>query len=139
MAAFTAPRFAHTRRRFVLFGDSITQQGFSVGGWGGRLQDRYARFADVENRGFSGYNSEWARLLLPSLFPPDRGRACGGGLRGPGRSPPASFPLKSGHTRMGERSGAVAEPGLAAPPSRGGARTGCGASAPLALGGFLYI
>mmetsp|Transcript_9975 Transcript_9975/g.25806 ORF Transcript_9975/g.25806 Transcript_9975/m.25806 type:complete len:295 (-) Transcript_9975:106-990(-) len=50
--------------RFILFGDSITQQSFSVGGWGARLQDRYQRRADVINRGFGGYNTRWALKLL---------------------------------------------------------------------------
>ena len=31
------------RKRFVLFGDSITQQSFAPGGWGARLADEYAR------------------------------------------------------------------------------------------------
>jgi lysophospholipase L1-like esterase len=50
--------------RILLFGDSITQQSFSVGGWGARLSDQYQRYADVVNRGFSGYNTRWALELL---------------------------------------------------------------------------
>ena len=50
--------------RIVLFGDSITQGSFSCSGWGAALQDRYQRRADVLNRGFSGYNTRWARELL---------------------------------------------------------------------------
>lgn len=56
----------------VLFGDSITQQGFGVGdaapGWAGLLAAAYARRADVLNRGFSGYNTRIAVDLLPSVF-----------------------------------------------------------------------
>ena len=39
------------RKRFVLFGDSITQQGFSAaqGGWGARLADAYARKVKEED------------------------------------------------------------------------------------------
>jgi len=50
--------------RILLLGDSITQQSFSVGGWGMRLADHYQRRADVINRGFSGYNTRWALRLL---------------------------------------------------------------------------
>lgn len=64
MAAATQPR-----PRFVLFGDSITQQSFRPGGWGARLADRYDRTADIMNRGYSGYNTRWALRLLPSVFP----------------------------------------------------------------------
>eukprot|EP00659_Diplonema_papillatum_P005521 gene5521-8400_t len=52
----------------VLLGDSITQGGFSVGGWGARLAERYIRKADVINRGLSGYNTEWILEVLPDLL-----------------------------------------------------------------------
>ena len=58
------PSNALPHPRILLFGDSITQGSFSVGGWGARLQDRYQRRADVINRGFSGYNTRWALRLL---------------------------------------------------------------------------
>lgn len=57
--------------KFVLFGDSITQfsfeqkLGFSLAA---ELQDRYVRKFDILNRGFSGYNSEHARRLLPLIL-----------------------------------------------------------------------
>jgi lysophospholipase L1-like esterase len=49
------------RAKIVLFGDSITQMSFSAsdGGWGAYIADRYQRRADVYNRGFSGYNTDW--------------------------------------------------------------------------------
>ena len=49
------------RAKIILFGDSITQMSFSATdcGWGAWIADRYQRRADVLNRGFSGYNSEW--------------------------------------------------------------------------------
>mmetsp|Transcript_88849 Transcript_88849/g.176678 ORF Transcript_88849/g.176678 Transcript_88849/m.176678 type:complete len:278 (-) Transcript_88849:73-906(-) len=56
------------RAQILLFGDSITQQSFSVGGWGARLADRYQRRAHVLNLGYSGYNTRWALELLPLLF-----------------------------------------------------------------------
>ena len=59
---------AQPRPQFILFGDSITQQSFRPGGWGGRLADHYARTADIMNRGYSGYNTRWATRLLPSVF-----------------------------------------------------------------------
>jgi hypothetical protein len=44
------------RPTVMLFGDSITQQSFSVEfrGWGAMLGDWYNRHADVINRGYSG-------------------------------------------------------------------------------------
>lgn len=49
------------RAKIILFGDSITQMSFSAAdcGWGAWIADRYQRRADVLNRGFSGYNSDW--------------------------------------------------------------------------------
>nr|KAJ3419520.1 hypothetical protein HK105_006849 [Polyrhizophydium stewartii] len=43
--------------QILLFGDSLTQ-----------LADAYVRKLDVVNRGFSGYNTDWCRLLLPSVL-----------------------------------------------------------------------
>ena len=57
------------RPRFILFGDSITQQSFRVGGWGARLANTYERTADLINRGYSGYNTRWIMRLLPRIFP----------------------------------------------------------------------
>ncbi|KAL7548964.1 hypothetical protein ACHAWF_012235 [Thalassiosira exigua] len=67
------------RRTIVLFGDSITQTGFSTGanfaGWAGLLANSYARRADVLNRGFSGYNTRHALDALPSVFGSVEGRS----------------------------------------------------------------
>eukprot|EP00252_Welwitschia_mirabilis_P003544 TRINITY_DN1360_c0_g1_i3.p1 TRINITY_DN1360_c0_g1~~TRINITY_DN1360_c0_g1_i3.p1 ORF type:complete len:239 (+),score=47.51 TRINITY_DN1360_c0_g1_i3:199-915(+) len=57
------------RPKFVLFGDSITQQSFLPGGWGSSLADLYCRKADVVLRGYSGYNTRWALFLLDKIFP----------------------------------------------------------------------
>mmetsp|Transcript_95143 Transcript_95143/g.268827 ORF Transcript_95143/g.268827 Transcript_95143/m.268827 type:complete len:380 (-) Transcript_95143:79-1218(-) len=63
-----------SRAKIVVFGDSLTQQGFSVGGWVQRLADTYTRRADVLNRGLSGYNTRWASHVLKSLLADDIGR-----------------------------------------------------------------
>ncbi|KAK9840954.1 hypothetical protein WJX81_002383 [Elliptochloris bilobata] len=57
------------RPRFVLFGDSLTQRSFEDGGFGAGLTSAYQRKADVVLRGYSGYNTRWARLLLLKVFP----------------------------------------------------------------------
>ncbi|NWR76407.1 IAH1 esterase, partial [Centropus unirufus] len=54
--------------RLLLFGDSITQFSFQENGWGAFLAERLVRKCDVVNRGFSGYNTRWARLVLPRLI-----------------------------------------------------------------------
>ncbi|KAI5963938.1 IAH1 [Candida margitis] len=57
--------------KLILFGDSITQysnqivDGFALQP---ELQDLYIRRLDILNRGFSGYNSEHARLILPKIL-----------------------------------------------------------------------
>lgn len=51
--------------RIILLGDSITQMSFSSpGGFGAHLADVYQRRADVFNRGYSGYNTNWMLELL---------------------------------------------------------------------------
>ncbi|KAJ0988175.1 hypothetical protein J5N97_006531 [Dioscorea zingiberensis] len=61
---------AMSRPRFVLFGDSITEQGFRNGGWAAALANTYSRKADVIVRGYGGYNTRWALFLIDMLFPP---------------------------------------------------------------------
>lgn len=53
----------------MLFGDSITQQSFRSGGWGAALADIYSRKVDVVLRGYGGYNTRWALLMLNQIFP----------------------------------------------------------------------
>ena len=69
------------RPSIVLFGDSITQQGFSYNssspGWAGLLANAYTRRADVLNRGYSGYNTRHAIDILPSVFGPEGDSAVG--------------------------------------------------------------
>ncbi|XP_072490358.1 isoamyl acetate-hydrolyzing esterase 1 homolog isoform X1 [Notamacropus eugenii] len=52
----------------LLFGDSITQFSFQQGGWGASLANNLARKCDVLNRGFSGYNTRWGKIILPRLI-----------------------------------------------------------------------
>ncbi|XP_009463738.1 PREDICTED: isoamyl acetate-hydrolyzing esterase 1 homolog [Nipponia nippon] len=54
--------------RVILFGDSITQFSFQENGWGASLAERLVRKCDVVNRGLSGYNTRWAKLILPRLI-----------------------------------------------------------------------
>lgn len=64
------------RPSIILFGDSITQLGFSGSsstsspGWVSLLSNAYARRADVFNRGYSGYNTRHAMdtHFLSSVF-----------------------------------------------------------------------
>ncbi|KAI0492019.1 hypothetical protein KFK09_026284 [Dendrobium nobile] len=48
------------RPKVILFGDSITEESFTNGGWGAALADHFSRTADVVLRGYSGYNTRWA-------------------------------------------------------------------------------
>ncbi|XP_076021704.1 isoamyl acetate-hydrolyzing esterase 1 homolog [Genypterus blacodes] len=54
--------------KVILFGDSITQVSFQAKGWGSDIADKLARKCDVVNRGLSGYNSRWAKIVLPRLI-----------------------------------------------------------------------
>ncbi|OVA20739.1 Lipase [Macleaya cordata] len=56
------------RSHFVLFGDSLTEQSFSPGGWGASLANTYSGKVDVIVRGYGGYNTRWALFLLQNLF-----------------------------------------------------------------------
>lgn len=52
----------------ILFGDSITQFSFQANGWGAEIANKLARKCDVVNRGLSGYNSRWGKIILPRLI-----------------------------------------------------------------------
>nr|AFK37491.1 unknown [Medicago truncatula] len=58
-----------TRPKIFLFGDSITEDSFSVGGWGASLANHFSRTVDVVLRGYSGYNTRWALKVLERVFP----------------------------------------------------------------------
>ncbi|BBN07888.1 isoamyl acetate esterase [Marchantia polymorpha subsp. ruderalis] len=59
----------HQRPLFVLYGASMTQFSFELGGWGAALADLYQRKADVLLRGFSGWNTRRALELMQEMFP----------------------------------------------------------------------
>ena len=61
----------HQRVKIILLGDSITQGSLSatLSGWGTYLADVYQRRADVYNRGFSGYNTDWFANYLETDHP----------------------------------------------------------------------
>ncbi|KAJ7342071.1 hypothetical protein JRQ81_008646 [Phrynocephalus forsythii] len=59
------------RPRIVLFGDSITEFSFEECGWGATIAHRLARKCDVLNRGLSGYNTRWGKIVLPRLINKD--------------------------------------------------------------------
>ncbi|XP_064644384.1 isoamyl acetate-hydrolyzing esterase 1 homolog [Lineus longissimus] len=54
------------------FGDSLMQRGYTEdGGWVCQLSDQLIRRCDVINRGLSGYNTRWCRMVLPRLLNKD--------------------------------------------------------------------
>ncbi|CAA7058680.1 unnamed protein product [Microthlaspi erraticum] len=57
------------RPKIFLFGDSITEESFSDGGWGASLADLLCRKADIVLRGYSGYNTRWALKVVERVFP----------------------------------------------------------------------
>ncbi|CAA3008102.1 GDSL esterase lipase At5g45920 [Olea europaea subsp. europaea] len=58
------------RPRIYLFGDSITEESFTDGGWGSSLANHFSRTMDVVLRGYSGYNTRWALKVVEKVFPP---------------------------------------------------------------------
>lgn len=63
--------------RFLLYGDSITEYCFDQYpmddtktnfSFGAAITNAYVRKYEIVHRGFSGYNSEFSRILLPKLF-----------------------------------------------------------------------
>ncbi|OXC65348.1 hypothetical protein AYX13_05591 [Cryptococcus neoformans] len=61
----------------MLFGDSLTQ-AWSAGSFAQRMSEFYLRRADVINRGFGGYNSEWAIPVFEQVFATKKDREQGG-------------------------------------------------------------
>ncbi|KAK6198482.1 SGNH hydrolase-type esterase domain-containing protein [Scheffersomyces amazonensis] len=57
--------------KFILFGDSVTQMSNDqeVGfGLHPALQNLYARKVDIINRGYNGYSSDHAKVILPKIL-----------------------------------------------------------------------
>jgi len=52
----------------MCLGDSLTQKGWSEGGLIQRLAEAYVRKLDVLNRGFGGYQTDWAIQVLEQIF-----------------------------------------------------------------------
>ncbi|CAA0830562.1 GDSL esterase/lipase CPRD49 [Striga hermonthica] len=59
------------RPQFVLFGSSIVQMSYNVGGWGSIFADLYTRKADVVLRGYAGWNTRMALEIFEIVFPKD--------------------------------------------------------------------
>jgi len=59
---------ANTQDVIMLFGDSLTQGGWEPSGFAQRLASVYARKLDVINRGFSGYQTDWAIPVFEQIF-----------------------------------------------------------------------
>jgi lysophospholipase L1-like esterase len=66
---YSGPR-VYRRKKVVAFGDSITQHGFNTDahGWIAKLADWWTRRVDVLNRGYSGYNSRWAKIIFEEVI-----------------------------------------------------------------------
>ncbi len=67
MVSLLSNKLLKSQPIILLFGDSITQQGFGWEGgvgWASLLAADYSRRADVWNRGFSGYNTRHALALI---------------------------------------------------------------------------
>ena len=65
-SAAVPTRKSFQRPKILLLGDSLTQTSFE--GWGAKLADVYQRRADIVNRGYSGYNTDfYLRLPLDDL------------------------------------------------------------------------
>lgn len=63
-------RYVLAQPRFVLLGDSLTDQSKRPGGWSTHLAWEYSRRAEVVARGFSGYTTRWALNSLSAMLPP---------------------------------------------------------------------
>ncbi|KAJ8457422.1 hypothetical protein ONZ51_g11541 [Trametes cubensis] len=56
----------------MLLGDSITEFGFTSGGFAARLAEAYVRKMDVINRGFGGYNTDLIIPVFEQCFAPQQ-------------------------------------------------------------------
>lgn len=63
-------RYVIAPPRFVLLGDSLTDQSKRPGGWSNHLAWKYTRRAEVVTRGFSGYTTRWLLHALDAALPP---------------------------------------------------------------------
>ncbi|XP_050036072.2 isoamyl acetate-hydrolyzing esterase 1 homolog [Dermacentor andersoni] len=61
--------------RIYLFGDTLTQSAFNIGGWGSVIAECFSRRCDVLARGLCGYNTRAWRHALPLVLGPDDARS----------------------------------------------------------------
>ncbi|KAI6654577.1 Isoamyl acetate-hydrolyzing esterase 1-like [Oopsacas minuta] len=56
-------------KQVIALGDSLTEMGSdpALAGWVAQMQNLCSRKADVLNRGFSGYNTRYIKMILPLL------------------------------------------------------------------------
>ncbi|OJA11935.1 hypothetical protein AZE42_06382, partial [Rhizopogon vesiculosus] len=59
---------ANVQDVIILLGDSITKGGWAQGGFAPLLAERYVRKLDVLNRGFIGYQTDWAIPACEEIF-----------------------------------------------------------------------
>jgi len=59
---------ANVQDVIMLVGDSLTQGGWEQGGFAQLLAERYVRKLDVINRGFGGYQTDWAIPVCEQIF-----------------------------------------------------------------------
>ncbi|KAI0668544.1 SGNH hydrolase [Trametes maxima] len=59
---------ANIQDAIMLLGDSLTQGGYDMNGFAAKLAYVYNRKMDVINRGFSGYNTDWALPVFEQVF-----------------------------------------------------------------------
>jgi len=59
---------ANVQDVIMLLGDSLTQGGWEPNGFAQRLSYVYARKLDVLNRGFGGYQTDWAIPVFEQVF-----------------------------------------------------------------------
>lgn len=52
--ATTKPEVNTDLDKIILIGDSITEQGYQIGGWVGYISNKFIRKFDVINRGYGG-------------------------------------------------------------------------------------
>ncbi|KAH7951327.1 hypothetical protein HPB52_008000 [Rhipicephalus sanguineus] len=69
----SSPRVAWPR--IYLFGDTLTQSSFNIGGWGSVIAEHFSRRCDVLSRGLCGYNTRAWRHALPLVLGPEDARS----------------------------------------------------------------
>ncbi|KAL1425307.1 hypothetical protein MTO96_019320 [Rhipicephalus appendiculatus] len=67
-----SPRVAWPR--IYLFGDTLTQSSFNIGGWGSLIAEYFSRRCDVLTRGLCGYSTRAWRHALPLVLGPEDAR-----------------------------------------------------------------